>query len=103
MLRARCFRVSEVIFSRNSLINIRERFRGSAGETIMADYNPLALLSALLFFTALTARDIYLGRSSPERGQVTTPSLYRDAEPSAHSAKARPGLYSGPVLKFQYW
>lgn len=71
------------------------------GKTSMAEYNQVAVLSAVLLFTALTARDIYLGRSSPQRGQATTPNLHRDAVPGVGSAKA--SLDGGPVLKFQFW
>lgn len=80
-----------------------ECFRFSAGETSMAEYNQVGVLSAVLLFTALTARDIYLGRSSPQRGPVTTPNLHRDAVLGTDSAKPKPSLYGGPVLKFQYW
>lgn len=65
----------------------------------MAEYNQVGVLSALLLFTALTARDIYLVRT----GQVTTSSLNRDPAPGAGSAKPKSTLYNGPVLKFQYW
>uniref|UniRef100_A0A674MGN9 Selenoprotein T n=1 Tax=Takifugu rubripes TaxID=31033 RepID=A0A674MGN9_TAKRU len=64
----------------------------------MAEYNQIGVLSALLLFTALTARDIYLVRTGLQRGQVTTSSLYRDPG----QAKPKSTLYNGPVLKFQY-
>lgn len=67
----------------------------------MAEYNQAGVLSAVLLFTALTARDIYLGRSSLQREQVTAANLQRDAVPGRDRAK--PSLYSGPVLRFQYW
>lgn len=65
----------------------------------MAEYNQIGVLSALLLFTALTARDIYLVRTGLQQGQVTTSSLYRDPG----QAKPKSTLYNGPVLKFQYW
>lgn len=66
----------------------------------MLEYNQLGVLSAVLLFTALTARDIYLVRTS---FQTTTPSLFQDPAPGTDSNKPMSTLYNGPVLKFQYW
>ncbi|TMS01793.1 Selenoprotein T2 [Larimichthys crocea] len=72
----------------------------------MAEYSQLGLLAALLLFTALTVRDVYLGRSSPHRGQQPAdgPSLSPDTVlPDTEPGKpAKSSLYTGPVLKFQY-
>uniref|UniRef100_A0A8C4XCG2 Selenoprotein T n=1 Tax=Erpetoichthys calabaricus TaxID=27687 RepID=A0A8C4XCG2_ERPCA len=57
----------------------------------MAEYNQTGLMVALVLFTVLTVRDIYLGK--------TTVQLQEEKEPHI-AAKQR--LYSGPVLKFQY-
>uniref|UniRef100_A0A3B5B5Y8 Selenoprotein T n=1 Tax=Stegastes partitus TaxID=144197 RepID=A0A3B5B5Y8_9TELE len=71
----------------------------------MAEYSQAGLLAALLLFTALTVRDVYLGRSSPQRGQQPadrqglSPDTLADTEPGR---PAKASLYSGPVLKFQY-
>uniref|UniRef100_A0A3Q1GF94 Selenoprotein T n=1 Tax=Acanthochromis polyacanthus TaxID=80966 RepID=A0A3Q1GF94_9TELE len=71
----------------------------------MAEYSQAGLLAALLLFTALTVRDVYLGRSSPHRGQQPTerpghsPDTVPDTEPGR---PAKASLYSGPVLRFQY-
>lgn len=64
----------------------------------MAEYSQAGLLAALLFFTALTIRDVYLGRSSLQRPGLS-PSSSPDLEP-VRTAKA--SSYSGPVLRFQY-
>uniref|UniRef100_A0A672GG75 Selenoprotein T n=1 Tax=Salarias fasciatus TaxID=181472 RepID=A0A672GG75_SALFA len=64
----------------------------------MAEYSQAGLLAALLLFTALTVRDVYLGRSSSQRPGLS-PSSSPDPEP-ARAAKA--STYSGPVLRFQY-
>ncbi|TKS65035.1 Selenoprotein T2 [Collichthys lucidus] len=73
----------------------------------MAEYSQVGLLAALLLFTALTVRDVYLGRSSPHRGQQPAdgPSLSPDTVlPDTEPGKpAKSSLYTGPVLKFQYW
>lgn len=58
----------------------------------MAELTPAGLLVALLFFVLLTMRDIQLGGSSAN----VTP----DSEP-ARATKAP--VYTGPVLRFQYW
>uniref|UniRef100_A0A3Q1AWX8 Uncharacterized protein n=1 Tax=Amphiprion ocellaris TaxID=80972 RepID=A0A3Q1AWX8_AMPOC len=74
-------------------------------EADMAEYSQAGLLAALLLFTALTVRDVYLGRSSPHRGQQPadrpghSPDSLPDTEPG-RAAKA--SLYSGPVLRFRY-
>lgn len=58
----------------------------------MAELTPAGLLVALLFFLVLTMRDIQLGGSSAD--------LMPDSEPG-RATKA--SLYTGPVLRFQYW
>lgn len=58
----------------------------------MAELTPAGLLVALLFFLILTMRDIQLGGSSAD--------LMPDSEPG-RATKA--SLYTGPVLRFQYW
>lgn len=72
----------------------------------MAEYSQAGLLAALLLFTALTVRDVYLGRSSPQRGHQAAdgPGSSPDTLPDTEPGKpAKSSLYSGPVLKFQYW
>lgn len=72
----------------------------------MAEYSQAGLLAALLLFTALTVRDIYLGRSNLQRGQqpVERPGLSPDTLLDTDPGKpAKPSMYTGPVLKFQYW
>lgn len=72
----------------------------------MAEYSQAGLLAALLLFTALTVRDVYLGRSSPQRGQQSadSPGLSPDNLPDTEPGKpAKASMYTGPVLKFQYW
>lgn len=59
----------------------------------MAEYSQAGLLAALLLFTALTVRDLYLGR----------PGLSPDNLPDTEPGKpAKSSLYTGPVLRFQY-
>ncbi|KAL6117179.1 uncharacterized protein ACO6RY_15019 [Pungitius sinensis] len=72
----------------------------------MAEYSQAGLLAALLLFTALTLRDVYLGRSSLQLEQQPTesPGLSPDTLPDNGPGRAaKPSLYSGPMLKFQYW
>ncbi|TNN29340.1 Selenoprotein T2 [Liparis tanakae] len=49
----------------------------------MAEYTQAGLLSALLLFTALTVRDVYLGRSSlhPAGSPGSSPELLPDTGP----------------------
>uniref|UniRef100_A0A671KBL2 Selenoprotein T n=1 Tax=Sinocyclocheilus anshuiensis TaxID=1608454 RepID=A0A671KBL2_9TELE len=53
------------------------------------------ILTALLLFTALTVRDIYVGRSSVTQQDSTGPDLHTQRQ-NKHT------LYTGPVLKFQF-
>ena len=72
----------------------------------MAEYSQAGLLAALLFFTALTVRDIYLGRLSPQRGHqpADSPGLSSDTLSYTDPGKpAKSSLYTGHVLKLQYW
>uniref|UniRef100_A0A3Q3GAC6 Selenoprotein T n=1 Tax=Labrus bergylta TaxID=56723 RepID=A0A3Q3GAC6_9LABR len=71
----------------------------------MAEYSQAGLLAALLLFTALTVRDVYLGRMSSQHGQqqADSPGLSPDTLPGTEPGKpAKPSLYTGPVLRFQY-
>lgn len=71
----------------------------------MAEYSQAGLLAALLLFTALTVRDIYLGRTSPQRGHqpADSPGFSPDTLPDTEPGKpAKSSLYTGPTLKFQY-
>ncbi|KAK2904600.1 hypothetical protein Q8A73_011257 [Channa argus] len=69
----------------------------------MAEFSQTSLLVALLLFTAITVRDIYLGRSNPQRGHQlddtsdVTPDLPMDTEPGKPAKSTQ-----SPVLKFQY-
>ena len=90
---------------------IRERFFigafSPAGRFEMAEYTQKGILTALLFFSAVTLRDIYVGRSqSQQQGPQASDSLgmAEDSLPDAGTTKpGKPSLYTGPVLKFQYW
>lgn len=68
----------------------------------MAEYTQAGLLAALVLFTALTVRDVYLGRSSLHR--AGSPGSSPEPLPDTGPGKpAKPSLYTGPVLRFQYW
>lgn len=67
-------------------------FQCSVTAAAMAELTPAGLLVALLFFLILTMRDIQLGGSSAD--------LTPDSEPEGAS---KASLYTGPVLRFQYW
>ena len=71
----------------------------------MAEYSQAGLLAALLLFTALTVRDVYVGRSSPQRGHQSADgaAAATDMLPETEPGKAAKSMYTGPVLKFQYW
>ena len=73
----------------------------------MAEYTQKGILTAVLFFSAITLRDIYVGRSQTQQpGPQASESLgpASDSPPDAGTAKpGKPSLYTGPVLKFQYW
>uniref|UniRef100_A0A8C2YYZ2 Selenoprotein T n=1 Tax=Cyclopterus lumpus TaxID=8103 RepID=A0A8C2YYZ2_CYCLU len=69
----------------------------------MAEYSQVGLLAALLLFTALTVRDVYLGRSSLQPAGSPA-GISPDPLPDTGPGKpAKPSLYTGPVLRFQYW
>uniref|UniRef100_A0A3Q2VVA5 Selenoprotein T n=1 Tax=Haplochromis burtoni TaxID=8153 RepID=A0A3Q2VVA5_HAPBU len=67
----------------------------------MAEYSQTGLLVALFLFTALTLRDIYVGRSSSQSWHQPpdNPAVFPDTEPGK---PAKAAIYSGPVLRFQY-
>uniref|UniRef100_A0A3Q2CEP7 Selenoprotein T n=1 Tax=Cyprinodon variegatus TaxID=28743 RepID=A0A3Q2CEP7_CYPVA len=63
----------------------------------MAEFGSGGLLAALLLFTALTLRDVYVGRTDRKGG------LSLDAETDSESGKTpKAAMYSGPVLRFRY-
>uniref|UniRef100_A0A3Q3B5K3 Selenoprotein T n=1 Tax=Kryptolebias marmoratus TaxID=37003 RepID=A0A3Q3B5K3_KRYMA len=63
----------------------------------MAEFGSTGLLAVLLFFTALTLRDIYTVRSN------LRPDSSPDTEPNLEPGKpAKAALYTGPVLLFRY-
>ncbi|TST60402.1 Selenoprotein T2 [Bagarius yarrelli] len=73
----------------------------------MAEYSHTGILTALLLFTAVTVRDIYLGRTATEQlePQTAKSNMASNGFPEAESNTARqnkPKFYTGPVLKFQY-
>ncbi|CAL8303175.1 unnamed protein product [Arctogadus glacialis] len=72
----------------------------------MAEYTQKGILTAVLFFSAITLRDIYVGRSqTQQQGPQASESLgmASDSLPDAGTVKpGKPSLYTGPVLKFQY-
>lgn len=61
----------------------------------MAEFGSGGLLAALLLFTALTLRDLYVGRSDRRTG------VSPDTEPES-GKPPKAALYSGPVLQFRY-
>ncbi|TRY98517.1 hypothetical protein DNTS_014643 [Danionella cerebrum] len=61
----------------------------------MAEYSQTGLLTALLLFTAVTVKDIYMGRNAVTQQERTVPEL----NPQRPNKQA---FYTGPVLKFQY-
>lgn len=61
----------------------------------MAEFSQTGLLAALLFFMALTLRDVYVGRTRPQNQ-----NLAADTDPEK---PAKTSAYTGPVLRFQYW
>lgn len=70
----------------------------------MAEYSQTGILTALLLFTVVTLRDIYVGRSltqhqARESLDVPGSDILRGADPQK---QAKHALYTGPVLKFQY-
>lgn len=77
----------------------------------MAEYSHTGILTALLLFTAVTVRDIYLGRTTTEQleqqeQQAAKSSVASNGFPEPESNTERQSklkFYTGPVLKFQYW
>lgn len=74
----------------------------------MAEYSHTGILTALLLFTAVTVRDIYLGRTTTEQleQQAAKSSMASNGFPEPESNTERQSklkFYTGPVLKFQYW
>ena len=77
----------------------------------MAEYTQTGILAALLLFSAVTLRDIYVGRNQQQnhnhqQNQQAAESLglASDGLPDPGTLKpGKPALYTGPVLKFQYW
>jgi len=62
----------------------------------MAEYSQTGILTALLLFTVVTVKDIYVGRNSMIQQDSTVPDMHTQ-RPNKHT------LYTGPVLKFQFW
>lgn len=74
----------------------------------MAEYSHTGILTALLLFTAVTVRDIYLGRTATEQleKQAAKSSMASSGFPEPESStqrQSKPKFYTGPALKFQYW
>ncbi|KAL0176602.1 hypothetical protein M9458_028932, partial [Cirrhinus mrigala] len=61
----------------------------------MAEYSQTGILTALLLFTVVTVRDIYVGRNSMTQQDSTGPDMHTPRQ-NKHT------FYTGPVLKFQY-
>ncbi|KAG9272171.1 selenoprotein T2-like [Astyanax mexicanus] len=77
----------------------------------MAEYSQAGILTALLLFTVVTVRDIYLGRSAVEQqpehqqqqaaAESSGPGGFLNPDPlTQRQSKAK--FYTGPLLKFQY-
>uniref|UniRef100_A0A4W4GIN3 Selenoprotein T n=1 Tax=Electrophorus electricus TaxID=8005 RepID=A0A4W4GIN3_ELEEL len=72
----------------------------------MAEYSQTGILTALLLFTVVTLRDIYLGRTMTQQlehqaSESMGPESYMDQD--IHTQRhTKPKFYTGPVLKFQY-
>lgn len=62
----------------------------------MAEYSQTGILTALLLFTVVTLRDIYVGRNSMTQQDSAGPDILTQ-RPNKHT------FYTGPVLKFQFW
>lgn len=62
----------------------------------MAEYSQTGILTALLLFTVVTLRDIYVGRNSMTQQDSAGPDMLTQ-RPNKHT------FYTGPVLKFQFW
>ena len=78
----------------------------------MAEYSETGILTALLLFTVVTVRDIYLGRSAVDQteqqqqqkqaAESTGPDGFLISD--IHTQRqTKPKFYTGPVLRFQYW
>lgn len=67
----------------------------------MAEYSQTGILTALLLFTVVTVKDIYVSRSSMTQQDSMRPDSL--LEPDIQTPKQKPKLYTGPVLKFQFW
>ncbi|KAI7802065.1 selenoprotein T2 precursor, partial [Triplophysa rosa] len=65
-----------------------------------AEYSQTGILTALLLFTVVTVKDMYVGRSSVTQQDSTGPDRF--LEPDKPTQKQKPKLYTGPVLKFQF-
>lgn len=72
----------------------------------MAEYSQAGILTAMLLFTVVTVRDIYVGKNMAQQQQQQAadnldagPESHRDLDPQK---LAKHKLYTGPVLKFQY-
>nr|AAH95658.1 Selt2 protein [Danio rerio]AAI63952.1 Unknown (protein for MGC:191127) [Danio rerio] len=61
----------------------------------MAEYSQTGILTALLLFTVVTVKDIYVGRNSVTQQENTGPDINTQRQ-NKHT------FYTGPVLKFQY-
>uniref|UniRef100_A0A3B4EE18 Uncharacterized protein n=1 Tax=Pygocentrus nattereri TaxID=42514 RepID=A0A3B4EE18_PYGNA len=74
----------------------------------MAEYSQTGILTALLLFTVVTVRDIYLGRSAvdqTEQQKQAAEGMGSDGflNPDIHTQRqTKPKFYTGPVLRFQY-
>ncbi|KAJ8255157.1 hypothetical protein GJAV_G00201660 [Gymnothorax javanicus] len=68
----------------------------------MAEYSQVGILTAMLLFTVVTVRDIYIGKNMAQQQHQQA----ADNMDIGHSLDLqKPGkhkLYTGPVLKFQY-
>ncbi len=62
----------------------------------MAEYSQTGILTALVLFTVVTMRDIYVGRSSMTHQDSTEPDTNTERQ-------IKHTFYTGPVLKFQFW
>lgn len=61
----------------------------------MAEYSQTGILTALLLFTVVTVKDIYVGRNSMTQQDSAGPEINTQRQ-NKHT------LYTGPVLKFQF-
>ncbi|MFT7810211.1 selenoprotein T2-like [Arapaima gigas] len=72
----------------------------------MAEYSQAGILTALLLFTVVTVRDIYLGKNMSDGAQqqaAESPDLESRSSPSLDPQRTgKPRMYIGPVLRFQF-